>query len=322
MQIVQGVRQLSAPLINSILTIGNFDGVHLGHQELVRRVVGRARTSGRTSVAMTFEPHPVKVLAPDRKLLRIFDLEDLAQRMEILGVDVLVIEPFSREFSQQAPERFLLDWIYRPFSPELLVVGYDFTFGAHRKGSIEFLKERGSQLGFEVDVVPPVKIGEVLVSSSRIRQALEAGEVALASQLLGRSFYLQGLVEKGAGRGRKIGIPTANLRVSAELIPQPGVYAAWACARGKKWMAAVNIGFNPTFIGDPLHQSLSVEAHLLNFGHASESTDLYGEALRLEFIDRLRDEKKFGSAEHLVSQIRLDLEKARGVLVAHSKGGK
>jgi riboflavin kinase/FMN adenylyltransferase len=297
------------------LTVGNFDGVHLGHQELVRRVVTRARQRNIPSVVMTFEPHPVKVLHPDRKLHRIFDLEDQVQMLESLGIDALVIEPFSREFSQLPPERYLLEWIYRPFVPELVVVGYDFSFGANRQGSIDFLSERAKALGFEVDVVPPVKIGDVLVSSSRIRQALEAGDVGLAAQLLGRKFYLKGLVEKGAGRGRKIGVPTANLRTAAESLPAQGVYAAWAEARGAKWMAAVNIGYNPTFNeGVSNVQPSTVEAHLIGFPGAGQSDDIYGLPLKLEFVERLREERKFASVDALVDQIKRDVQTAREIL--------
>jgi riboflavin kinase / FMN adenylyltransferase len=294
---------LATPLKSSVLTIGNFDGVHLGHQALVRRVVERARQKNAVSTVMTFEPHPVKVLYPDRQLKRIFDLSDQEEQLERLGVDILVIEPFSREFSQLEPERYLTEWIYRPFTPETLVVGYDFSFGANRRGSIDFLKEHAPTLGFRVEVVPPVKVGDVLVSSSRIRQAVESGDVELANHLLGRRFYLDGIVERGAGRGRSIGVPTANLHTSAELIPARGVYAAWVEAEGRKWKAAVNVGMNPTF--NQGEAPLAIEAHLIGF-----SGDLYGDSLKMEFVSRLRDEKKFASAAELIGQIQTDIRGA------------
>ena len=306
MRIVQGIRQLEQPLSSSVLTIGNFDGVHLGHVELLNRVVSRARASGVPSVVMTFEPHPMKVLQPDRKLPRIFDFEDQREQMQKLGIDLLVVEPFSREFSQVPPDRFIGEWVYRALSPRAVVVGYDFSFGANRGGSIDFLREKAKTLGFELEVIPPVKIKdavsaqEVLVSSTRVRQAIEAGDVRLAISLLGRSFYLSGLVEKGAGRGRTIGIPTANLRTTAELIPGRGVYAAWATVEGTRHKAVVNVGLNPTFVASA--QTLSVEAHILDF-----SQDIYGETLRLDFVERLRDETKFSSIDALVKQIHLDI---------------
>lgn len=289
------------------MTIGNFDGVHLGHRELLSRVVNEARSVNLPSVVMTFEPHPVKVLHPDRKLPRIFDLEDQKERLTALGIDLLVVEPFSREFSQVQPEMFVREWVYKPFSPRKIVVGYDFSFGANRQGSIDFLRDRAKELGVDVDVVPPVKVGDVLVSSTRVRQAVEEGDVSLASRLLGRDFYLQGLVERGAGRGRQIGIPTANLRGTFELIPKRGVYAAWATVRGVRHKAVVNVGLNPTFT--PHAQALSVEAHVIGF-----NGDVYGETLRLDFVQRLRDEAKFASVDELVARIRADIVDGERIL--------
>lgn len=306
MKVLDGIRELSPPLARSVLTIGNFDGVHLGHQVLLSRVVTLAREAGVPSVVMTFEPHPVKVLAPDRKLTRIFDFEDQRKCLENAGIDILVVEPFSREFSQVTAERFLNEWIYRPFSPSMIIVGYDFTFGSGRSGSIDFLRSKASELGISVEVIPPVKVDGEIASSTRIRQALEAGDVALAARLLGRSFYIEGLVERGAGRGRTIGIPTANLRTTAETVPAQGVYAAWAVVGGRRFKSMVNIGSNPTFV----HQGhVTIEAHILDFNE-----DLYGRSLRLEFVQRLRSEKKFSGVNELVAQIRSDIEDGRKVL--------
>lgn len=313
MRIIHGTRTLVSPFKASVLTIGNFDGVHLGHRSLISRLVERAKGLNIPSVVLTFEPHPVKVLYPDRQLNRIFDQEDLREQMERLGVDALVIEPFSREFSQLSPETFLLEWIFKPYVPQAIVVGYDFSFGANRQGSIEFLKERAKSLGVDVEVMPPVKVGEVLVSSTRIRQAIVAGDIELANTLLGRLFYIQGLVEKGAGRGRTIGVPTANVRTTAETIPARGVYAAWVEVRGRRWKAAVNIGFNPTFV-DTAGPTPSIEAHLIGFPESGESGDLYGEKLKIEFVARLREEKKFASVDALVNQIQTDIAQARARL--------
>lgn len=312
MKVIHKSLGIQNPFPSSVLTIGNFDGVHKGHQALIQRVVQRARELGVPAIAMTFDPHPVTVLHPDRKLHRIFSMEDQHEQLARQGLDYLVVEPFSREFSQLPPERYLLEWIYRPFVPETLVVGYDFSFGADRRGSIDFLKEHADPLGMRVEVVPPVKVGEVLVSSSRIRKALQEGDVRLARELLGRPFYIEGLVEKGAGRGRAIGVPTANVRSSAETVPMRGVYAAWAEVRGQRWKALVNIGYNPTFVADPA--PLMIEAHLPDWGRAGEGLDLYGEQLRLEFIDRIRDETKFASVSALVEQIHRDIEEGKRIL--------
>ena len=308
MRVIQGINAvLKAPFASSVVTIGNFDGVHLGHQALIRRLTERAREKSLPAVVVTFEPHPLKVLYPGRRFYRIFDLEDQLVQLAKLGIDVLVIEPFSREFSQLPPERFLVEGIFKPFVPESLIVGYDFSFGANREGSIDFLKGHAPQLGFNVEVVPPVKINDVIVSSSRIRQAVEAGDIELAGQLLGRRFKLRGVIERGAGRGRALGVPTANLRTTAELIPARGVYAGLVEVHGKLIPAAINIGLNPTFVNDDC--KTTIEAHLLDF-----SGDLYGENLSIEFVVRLREEKKFASASELVEQIKLDLNQCRGLV--------
>jgi len=318
MQVLQGVREvLAAPAGShafspSVVTIGNFDGVHLGHRVLIRRVVERAAEKRVPAIVFTFEPHPVKVLHPEKKLHRIFDLDDQIEQMAEMGVDALVIEPFSREFSQLKPETFLLEWLFKPFVPESVIVGYDFSFGANRQGSIDFLKAHASHLGFRVEVVPPFKVGDVIVSSSRIRAALEAGDVSLAAKFLGRPFYLRGVIGKGAGRGRTIGIPTANLRSMAETVPAPGVYAARARVAGTTWPAAVNVGFNPTFV-DPVAAHVSIEAHLIGF-----SGDVYGEQLQLDFVERVRDERKFGSVGELVARIKSDIEECSRILGAEA----
>ena len=308
-QILEGVRHLDRPLASSVMTIGNFDGVHLGHQALIRKVVDRARKEGVPAVVMTFDPHPAKVLYPERKLHKIFGQTDLFRQMARHGVDYLVVEPFSREFSQLPPEQFLENWIVGPFHPKLIVVGHDFSFGANREGSIEFLRGKSKERGFEVDVVTPVKSSELTVSSTQIRKALEAGDVATAERMLGRRFYVTGLVEKGAGRGRTIGVPTANVRTTAETIPGPGVYAAWAELGSIRWKAAVNVGFNPTFVtGEDV--PLNVEAHLIGYS----GRDLYGEELTLTFVARLREERKFNGPAELVAQIKRDLGEAERIL--------
>ena len=315
MKIVPGVRHLAHALERTALTIGNFDGVHLGHQALFDRVLTRASESGGPSAVMTFEPHPVRVLRPDGAFARIFSLEDQRRQAEARGVDYWIAEPFSREFSRLKPERFVLEWIYKPFAPACVVVGYDFAFGESKRGTIEFLRECGDKLGFEVEVVPPVKADGHLVSSTRVRQALGDGDVALAARLLGRRFYLEGLVERGAGRGRTIGWPTANLSgLSGGLTaPKLGVYCAWAFVEGERLMALVNVGVNPTFVEATAGASLPprVEAHLLGLAR-----DVYGRKLRLEFVDRIRDERRFGSAGELSEQIGRDVAEGRARLEA------
>lgn len=327
MKVLGGVAELTETYgASSVVTIGNFDGVHLGHQELIKTAVGRARELGLPAVVFTFEPHPLMVLKPELKLRRLFDIEDRREQFERLGVDTLVVEPFSRDFSQQPPEVFLRDFILRPFQPKAIVVGYDFSFGANRTGSIEFLRSQAALLGardadgahktaFEVEVVPPfsLQIGgsPTVVSSTRIRQLLSAGQAEDAATLLGRPYCIRGRVKKGKGRGKTIGIPTANIDPTVESNILPGVYAAYAHFRRRKEKALVNIGRNPTFEVDS--KELHIEAHLPEYDGAVDG-DLYGEFLELHFVSRIRAEKKFSSADELVMQIRTDIAAGVGIL--------
>jgi riboflavin kinase/FMN adenylyltransferase len=299
-----------------VLTIGNFDGVHRGHQELIRRAVEKAHSLGVPSVVFTFEPHPLTVVRPEAKLQRLFDAEDRREQLEKLGVDILVVEPFSRTFSQLTPEKFLIENVIRPFQPRAVIVGYDFSFGANRAGGIDFLIEHAKSPGvpFEVEVVPPVTIEidsasgaqSTIVSSTRIRQALKAGRADEARLLLGRPYVVRGMVKKGAGRGRAIGIPTANIEPTVESGIKPGVYAAVALVRGRRMEALVNIGTNPTFEGSDA-STLNIEAHLPHYDGVKEG-DLYGEKIELGFIAWIRAEQKFSGVEELVAQIRRDIE--------------
>jgi riboflavin kinase/FMN adenylyltransferase len=306
----------------TVLTIGNFDGVHMGHQELIRRAVAKARILGVPAVIFTFEPHPLTVLRPEMKLKRLFDSDDRREQMEKLGVDILVVEPFSRSFSQLTPEKFLIDNVIRPFQPRAVIVGYDFSFGANRAGGIDFLLSHAKSPGvpFEVEVVPPVTIEidsqPTIVSSTRIRQALSAGRAEEARSLLGRPYVLRGIVKKGAGRGRAISIPTANIDSTVEPGILPGVYAAFALVRGLRREALVNIGTNPTFEGS-LASILHIEAHLPKYDGVIEG-DLYGEKIELGIVCRIRDEQKFSGVTELVSQIQKDI--ATGLAILSREG--
>ncbi len=304
----------------SVLTIGNFDGVHRGHQELIAKTVAKARQLGVPAIVFTFEPHPLAVLRPELKLKRLFDADDRRERIQALGVDVLVVEPFSRPFSQLTPEQFLLDFVLKPFQPRAVIVGYDFSFGANRAGSIDFLRSHAKMI-FEVEVVPPYSVEmngqSTIVSSTRIRQALASGRAEDARLLLGRPYTLRGRIKKGKGRGKSIGIPTANLDVTVESSILPGVYAAWAAVRGRKEMAMVNIGSNPTFEQEATE--LHIEAHLPNYNGAVDG-DIYGELLELEFMMRIRDEKKFESVAQLVDQVQSDIR--TGVRLLSKESGK
>ena len=288
-----------------VATIGSFDGVHLGHQELLRQVVARAASLGCPSMAVTFDPIPDLVLYPDRHVTELSDREQKQRLIQDLGVnDVWVLE-FTRELSMLRPEEFIGQLQARQQLCELWV-GSDFAFGRDRSGTIAALVEIGSKDGFALHVVPPVKVDHSTVSSTYIRTLVTQGDVQRAAELLGHPYVLGGQVTRGAGRGRVIGFPTANLRIPAtRAIPGDGVYAARVALDGQQYQTVVNVGGRPTF-GET---ERLIEAHLLDF-----DGDLYDRRISVEFVDRLRDTRRFGSAEELREQITRDVNAARARL--------
>ncbi|HEV8253814.1 MAG TPA: bifunctional riboflavin kinase/FAD synthetase [Vicinamibacteria bacterium] len=292
-----------------VVAVGNFDGVHRGHQALIAATVAQARERAGTAAVLTFDPHPARVIAPERAPATLMTLDQKAEVLAALAVDRMVVLDFTPELSRQRPEGFAREVLGRALQAELVVVGSNFRFGRDRQGDVGALAALGDRLGFAVEIVPPVLQHGSPVSSMRIRDALARGEVEEARVLLGRPFFIDGEVVRGAGRGRQLGVPTANLRPFNETIPAGGVYAA-RCRplEGNShgtWAAVVNIGRRPTF-GET---TLTVEAHLLD-----RQADLYGRRLRLEFAARLRDEQAFAGPAALVQQIQSDIAEARRVL--------
>ncbi|GAB4484817.1 MAG: bifunctional riboflavin kinase/FAD synthetase [Anaerolineales bacterium] len=292
-------------LKNSWLTIGVFDGVHRGHQSILQQLTAGAHASGAPAVVISFHPHPASVLAK----LTIPCLTSPAERAELLmalGVEYVITLPFSRELAAQSPEKFMAA-VAAPLGLRQLLIGYDFALGKNRAGTPERLTQIGKELGYETRLLPAIQAGGEILSSSRARALLQGGEVGLAADILGRFYTLTGPVVPGDGRGRTIGIPTANIDFPAEkLLPAYGVYACRALVGAKSHPAVVNIGLRPTFSsGDPAPR---VEAHLLDV-----SADFYGQPMTLEFIQRLRGEQKFDSAAALVAQIHADIERTRAV---------
>jgi riboflavin kinase/FMN adenylyltransferase len=308
MQIALGISLLQTQVSKSVVTIGNFDGLHRGHREIITQVLQQAKAHNAQSVVVTFHPHPRKILHPEQEHLQLFDQKDQERELAKMGVDLLVIEPFSRNLSQLKPEQYLVDYIIKPLSPEILIVGYDFAFGANRQGTLSVLETLTQQHGIGLQVVHPVKIDGLVISSSEIRKAVREGKVDLAQKMLGRSFYLKGLVEKGDQRGRKLGFPTANLSTNAEVFPKTGVYATKAYVRGKIYSSVTNVGYNPTFIAEK-NKALKVETHILNFNE-----DIYGEEIEVYFEKYLRSEKKFSSIDELIVQIQKDIRDSMEVL--------
>lgn len=292
------------PFKSSVLTIGSFDGVHLGHQKLLTALVQKALENNTESVALTFKPHPRTVLRPDVPHHRLFDYKDQVEMMTLIGVNYLVEEKFSKDFSLMTAEEFLSTYIEKIFNPVHIVVGYDFNFGKSRDGNIDFLREYCRQKNIGLTVVEAYEKNGLIVSSSQIRTFLEHGEVKKAEELLGRPYYLRGPVRVGYKRGRTLGIPTANISPEIEFIPRKGVYLTWAYLKDKKYPSITNIGDNPTF--EHSESYLKVETHIFDFDE-----DIYGEHLKVEIISFHRDEMKFNSVDSLKAQIFSDLDFAR-----------
>jgi riboflavin kinase/FMN adenylyltransferase len=292
-----------------VVTVGNFDGVHRGHQALVKAAVEGAQETNGISAVLSFDPHPSHVLSPDRAPEALVTVDQKEELLARLGVDRLVLLPFTVELSRRTPADFAETVLGRALGARRVVVGTNFRFGRGRSGDVALLKRLGSELGFDVVAVEPVFHEGAPISSTRIREALARGAVGGARELLGRPFFVDGDVVHGDGRGRTIGVPTANLALRNETLPRPGVYAATCriLPSGGPRAAVVNLGRRPTFGGG----ETTLEAHLLDFDR-----DLYGASLRVEFRERLRDEQRFDGPEALVRQIREDVEAARRALAA------
>ncbi len=289
------------------MTIGSFDGVHRGHQEIVRRVVSGATQAGVPSVVFTFYPHPAVVLGKRQDPLLLTQPDVKADLLGEMGVDYVVTYPFTVETSMHTAEEFI-NLLHEHLGMQRLLVGEDFALGRGREGDVVRLEELGRKVGYTLEVVTPVRNGDIIVSSSQIRKHLFEGDVAQAEGLLGRRYKISGEVVHGDARGKLIGIPTANLDVPNEqAIPKTGVYVCRAYVGGKCYGAVANIGFRPTF--DNGTAAPRVEAHILDFDE-----DLYDSILSLEFIRRLRNEMRFSSVQSLIEQIQADISSARSIL--------
>jgi riboflavin kinase/FMN adenylyltransferase len=305
MRIIHNLNELTTPLPNAVVTIGNFDGVHLGHREIFRRVVRRARECSGTAVVFTFLPHPLKLLAPEKAPRLINTDAEKEVLIEASCIDVLICVPFTREMADLPASRFVEEILVKKIGVHHLIVGHDYAFGKGREGDVRFLRRKGESLGFDVEILDPIARNGIVFSSTRIRRHLLEGDVTRMVDLLGRHFTLEGEVVHGAKRGKKLGFPTANLRTDKELLPKPGVYAV-KVRRGEEVLnGVVNIGCNPTF----RTEGLSVEVHILDFHQ-----EIYGECLRLYFVERLRDEMLFPDTSELITAIAADIERARHIL--------
>lgn len=307
MIVVTRVEDIHEALNGVCLTIGNFDGVHMGHAKLLARVRDRAAASSLVSMALTFDPHPRKVLLGAAAPPAITSIEHKLECMEAAGIQVVVVLPFTRELAAREPEDFVREVLVEGLSLKQLVIGYDYAFGKGRRGNFELLSALGQKYGFGVERLDPVIINGAVVSSTRIRDMVLAGKVWDARPLLGRFHQVRGVVAHGHKRGRKLGFPTANLAFREELVPLTGVYAVWVEVDGVIRPGVANIGKNPTF-GE---FEMSVEAHILDF-----KGKIYDQPIRVHFVQRIRSEKKFSGPDELVARIREDIGLARMILAA------
>jgi riboflavin kinase/FMN adenylyltransferase len=309
MRILRGLASYRPELRPCVAALGAFDGIHLAHAKLITTAVERGRVLGLPSVVCTFDPHPATVLWPERSPLPIATLEDNLERMDGLGADAALVIPFTLEFSRMEAEAFVAEVLAGTLGAREIVVGFNHTFGHDARGTAALLTELGPLHGFAARVLPPLRLRGQTVSSTAIRELLHEGDAAHAAELLGHPYAITGAVLRGAGRGRTLGFPTANLRPDRPLVLAPGVYVARATWAGGAADAVVNVGYRPTF-GENQYW---VEAYLLDF-----SGDLYDRTLRLEFLDRIRREMKFSGVDALKRQVAADIEAARARRGGHT----
>ena len=309
MKLVENIDKIEKPYKNAVITIGNFDGVHIGHQALFHEVIEKADTIGGTSIVMTFDPHPVRVLKQNGHLPLITLNEQKIELIENTGIDVLICIQFNKAFAAISAKEFVEDLLLKCIGMKAIVVGKDYTFGRNREGNLELLQTYADNLGFEVIVADWVQTSKGLtdrISSTRTRELVMAGEVAGAKKLLGRYYQIRGVVTTGRNRGgRLLGFPTANIILHDELCPKNGVYAVTVDCMEKKYQGVANIGYSPTFDDGVF----SVEVHIIDFNE-----NIYGQKIRVNFVQRIRDEIKFSDITELSDAIRKDIEKARKIL--------
>ena len=305
MKIIRTLDEIKEKLSNPVVTIGNFDGVHLGHREIFRQVKNAATALGGVSVVITFVPHPLKVLAPHGSFRLITTYAEKEALIEASGVDYLVTITFSKEFAAISAEAFVRDILVQRIGMKKLIIGYDYAFGRNREGDVNLLRRLGSELDFSVEMLEQIGNGETVFSSSAVRTLIEDGEVEKVVPLLGRYFSVRGRVVHGLHRGRQLGFPTANIEADDELLPKEGVYAAKVEYGGQNYDGACNIGYNPTFKGG----KLTVEVNIFDF-----DGDLYDRYLRIYFVKRIRGDREFPNVDSLRQAIARDVELCREIL--------
>lgn len=307
MIVYRSIDQITLPLHNPVVTIGNFDGVHLGHREIFRKLKRAAKEIGGVSMVITFDPHPLKVLPATRSIALINTVEEKINLIEASGVDYLLIIRFDADFAAMSAAEFIERILIGKIGLKRLIIGYDYAFGKGREGDISLLRNLANKHLFAVEELPPISDGSINYSSSLIRKMIAAGAVAEVIRYLGRNFSIAGRVIHGADRGKSLGFPTANIATDKELMPADGVYAVKVKIDGMLYDAACNIGFNPTFEA----RKKSIEVFIFDL-----AADLYGKEIRVYFFERLRAEKRFDSTHELVTAIAADVARCRELLAS------
>ena len=310
MIVFKGIENITEDFRGSFVTIGNFDGVHLSHQFICRKLATEARDASTKSLVITFDPHPKMILHPN--IRPFYLITTLAEKLKLLdncGVDGTLVIPFSPEYSKITAEQFVYGFLTQKLEVKKVIVGHDYTFGQAKQGNSDYLISSGAKLGFAVEVVDAFKVGTDIISSTLIRNLILQGDVSSVFKFMGRWHNIAGIVVSGRGRGTGLGFPTANLEPDKELLPPPGIYAAFAELEGKCYMAALNIGVKPTFSD----YTFTFEAHLLDF-----AGDVRSKRINILFVEKLRDIVKFDSPEMLKNQIAADVEKVQILLTKYN----
>lgn len=309
MKVVNHLDQISTPFKNAVITIGNFDGVHIGHQALFHEVIEKADSINGTSIAMTFEPHPMRVLKQNNHPPLITVYEQKKELIERTGMDVLICVPFTRQFASLTAREFVENLLVEKIGMKAIVVGKDYSFGKNREGNLALLKSFAAELDFEVIIANWIKLTKNYperISSTRIRELIMDGQMDEAQKMLGRHYQVRGIVVTGRDRGGKIlGIPTANIHIHDELCPKTGIYAVTVECQGNQYNGVANIGYSPTFDD----HEFTVEVHIFDFRE-----NIYDKKIRVNFIQRIRDEQKFSNIPNLIDQINQDIATAREIL--------
>jgi riboflavin kinase/FMN adenylyltransferase len=308
MEIIHGIEHLARTFINPVITLGNFDGVHLGHQKIFERVKEEASRIRGEPIVITFEPHPLKVLSSKHYPALLTPFREKMMLIEESGIETVLCIEFSLAFSRITPFSFIKNILVEKVKARKVIVGYNYHFGKQKRGDVQILKNAGKLLKFEVEVIGPLEIGHTIVSSSKIRELIKRGKVEEAAKLLGRHYLIIGKVVTGSKRGHTLGFPTANLEISEGLCPKTGVYAVEVIWSHQVFRGLANIGWNPTFLPSESGRAKthSLEVHILNFNE-----DLYGQEIQVNFKKRIRDEIRFESPSHLIQQIQSDIQWAQ-----------